>query len=224
MTFYIRELSPRGELQNIFLSDARDPARHITYTARKALLIRGETAPTLIMLDGMAQVLDRTTRLLSVTRFEDFAFDLTGLVDISAGGRVSARELGTGDLLRATVATQALTGETRSALVSKAHERFSNSFNSLVAPMIGFATLLLGGFSRFGIWRQILGAIAALIAMQMLTQVGQGIVRSDADAWLAAYIGPAAGAVLVLVLLNLAARPALLRKRNAKVSVAGAET
>ncbi len=224
VTFYIRAISARGELQNIFLSDARDPTRNVTYTAREALLIRGETAPTLIMLDGMAQVLDSETRLLSTTRFEDFAFDLTGLVDVSAAGRVGARELSTGALLRATVARQAQTGETRSALISEAHERFGNALNSLIAPMIGFATLLLGGFSRFGIWRQIIGAIAALIVVQMLTRVGQGIVRSDADFWLAAYIGPAAGAVLALILLNLAARPALLRRRRPEVVPARAET
>ena len=224
VTFYIREISSRGELQNIFLSDARDPARDVTYTARKALLIRGETAPTLIMLDGMAQLLDRKTRLLSVTRFEDFAFDLNGLVDISASGRIDAQVLGTGALLRATAASQALTGETRSALVAEAHERFGNSLNSLIAPLIGFATLLLGGFSRFGIWRQIIGAIAALIVVQMLTGVGQEIVQSDADAWLAAYIGPLAGAVWVIILLNLAARPALLRKQTPDPGAAGAET
>ena len=223
VTFYIREISPRGELQNIFLSDARDPARNITYTAREALLVRGETAPTLIMLDGMAQVLDRETRLLSVTRFDDFAFDLTGLVDITAAGGVRPQELGTDALLRATPEVQALTGASRSALISEAHERFASALNSVIAPMIGFSTLLLGGFSRFGIWRQIIGAISALIVIQMLTSVGQGVVRSDADLWIAAYGGPAAGGVLVFLLLNLAARPALLRKRRPPSVVAGAQ-
>ena len=222
VTFYIREISSRGELQNIFLSDARDPARNVTYTAREALLVRGETAPTLIMLDGMAQVLDRETKLLSVTRFQDFAFDLTGLVDISAAGRIRPQELGTGALLRATPEIQALTGASRSALVSEAHERFASALNSVIAPMIGFAALLLGGFSRFGIWRQIIGAISALIVIQLLTRVGQGVVRSDADLWIAAYVGPAAGVLLILVLLNLAARPALLRRRPSERVVAGA--
>ncbi len=78
VTFYIREISARGELKNVFLSDARDPTRTLTYTTREALLIRGDTAPTLIMLEGLTQVLDRETRLLSVTQFEDFAFDLSG--------------------------------------------------------------------------------------------------------------------------------------------------
>ncbi|MBT8460230.1 MAG: LPS export ABC transporter permease LptF, partial [Boseongicola sp.] len=213
VTFYIREISPQGGLLNVFLSDARNPNAQVTYTAREALLIRGENAPTLIMFDGMAQSLDSESRLLSVTRFEDFAFDLSGLVDLAGVGSIRPQELGTGVLLRASETTQALTGASRNTLVSEAHERFGNALNGLVAPLVGFAALLLGGFSRFGIWRQIVGAIGALIMIQMITRVGQDIVQSNADLWIAAYLGPSCGILLAAVLLELAARPALFRRR-----------
>ncbi len=216
VTFYIREISPRGELLNVFLSDQRIDDQQVTYTAREALLIRGETAPNLIMFDGMAQIYDRTSSLLSVTRFDDLAFDLSGLVEISGAGRIRPQELSTSALLAANPATQALTGASRNALVSEAHERFGNALNSLVAPLIGFAALLLGGFSRFGIWRQIIGAIAALIFVQMLTRVGQDIVQSNADAWIAAYIGPFFGACLAVLLLMLASRPAMFSRRRSR--------
>jgi lipopolysaccharide export system permease protein len=218
VTFYIREISPRGELLNIFLSDTRDPNRSTTYTASEALLIRGERAPTLLMFDGMAQTLDTRTRLLSVARFDDLVFDLSGLVDVSGAGRIRPAELSTATLLAASPATQALTGVSSEVLISEAHERFGNALNSFVAPLIGFATLLLGGFSRFGVWRQIIGAIGLLIAVQMLTRVGQDIVRSDASLWAAAYAGPLLGFALILVLLTLAAHPGVLgrmvRRRN----------
>ena len=213
VTFYIREITSRGELQNIFLSDARNPDERVTYTAREALLIRGETAPTLIMFDGMAQLLDQSDRRLSLTRFDDFAFDLTGLVELSDVGRILPQELSTPALLRASPATQALTGASQATLVSEAHERFGNALNSLIAPMIGFATLLLGGFSRFGIWRQIVGAIGLLIVVQMLTRLGQDAVQSDATLWPLAYIGSLAGAVLTVALLILASRPALFKRK-----------
>ncbi len=213
VTFYIREITPQGELQNVFLSDERDPSQRVTYTAREALLIRGETAPTLIMLDGMAQVLDTDGRRLSLTRFEDFAFDLSGMVDLSSTG-IRPRELSTPVLLEAAPATQQLTGASRDVLISEAHERFAAALNSFVAPLIGFATLLLGGFSRFGIWRQIVGAIVALIGVQMITRLGQDVVQKNADAWLAAYAGPAAGAVLAVVLLALAARPGVFHRKK----------
>lgn len=213
VTFYIREISPQGELLNIFLSDARDPQQRVTYTAREALLIRGDIAPTLIMFDGMAQLLEAEGRRMSVTRFDDFAFDLTGLVDVSSAGRIRPQELSTLALLEASPALQATTGADRATLIGEAHERFGNALNGLVAPLVGFATLLLGGFSRFGIWRQIVGAIVLLIGVQMLTRIGQDMVRSDPDIWITAYMGPAFGLVLTGALLFLAARPALFRRR-----------
>ena len=214
VTFYIREVTPQGELQNVFLSDARNPERRVTYTAREALLIRGETAPTLIMLEGMAQILDTEDRLLSLTRFDDFAFDLSGLIDLSPSGGINPAELSTPVLLEAAEATQALTGVSRDVLISEAHERFAGALNSLIVPIIGFATLLLGGFSRFGVWRQIIGAIVALIGVQMITRLGQDVVQNNAEAWLAAYAGPAAGGILALVLLTLASHPGLFPLRR----------
>ena len=84
----------------------------------------------------------------------------------------------------------------------------------MVAPLVGFAALLLGGFSRFGIWRQIIGAIGALIVIQMITRMGQDIVQSNADFWLAAYIGPMFGFILAGILLVLASRPALIMRQT----------
>ncbi|NNE87002.1 MAG: LPS export ABC transporter permease LptF [Silicimonas sp.] len=214
VTFYIREISPRGELKNIFLSDARDTDRRITYTAREALLIRGDRAPTLLMLDGMAQAYELGNKRLSVTRFDDFTFDLEGLVDVLTPDRRRPNELPTLALLAASEETQAQTKASRATLVAEGHERFSNALNGLVAPLIGFAALLIGGFSRFGIWRQILGAIGALILVQMITQAGQGAVQSDAARWPMAYVGPLFGLALAFVLLFLAANPAFFKRRR----------
>jgi len=214
VTFYIREITPVGALRDIFLMDSRTKERTITYTAREALLLRGESAPSLVMIDGTAQVFDTTTRRLSVTRFDDFAFDLDGLVDSPGASRSDPANLPTAMLLAASPATQKLTKTSKARLVAEAHERFSDSLNGLVAPFLGFAALLIGGFSRFGIWRQIIGAIFALIVVQMLTQMGQGEVRGSADLWPLAYIGPLFGFACAMLLLLLAARPDLLRRRR----------
>ncbi|MCG6884559.1 MAG: LPS export ABC transporter permease LptF [Silicimonas sp.] len=214
VTFYIREITPLGVLTNIFLSDTRDPARRVTYTAREALLVRGDAAPSLVMIDGMAQVYDNASRRLSVTRFDDFAFNLEGLVAGVQPDHRSPNELTTAALFAATPATQAITGSSRSRLIAEAHERIGNALNGLVAPLIGFAALLVGGFSRFGIWRQIMGAIAALIFVQILTQAGQGAVQSNESAWPLAYLGPLVGVLMVFGLLLLADRPALFRRRR----------
>ncbi|AZQ67698.1 LPS export ABC transporter permease LptF [Silicimonas algicola] len=216
VTFYIREITPLGSLSNIFLSDSRTEGRTVTYTAREALLIRGEDAPSLVMIDGMAQVYDEASRRLSVTRFDDFAFDLEGLVEGISGDRRRPAELSTLALLAATPETQELTRSSRATLIAEAHERFSNALNGLVAPLIGFSALLVGGFSRFGVRRQILGAIFALIIVQMVTQAGQGAVQGDERMWPFAYAGPLLGLFMAWGLLLLAARPTLLRLRRVR--------
>ena len=213
ITFYIRSISPIGELRNVFLSDARFEGRRVTYTAREALLIRGETGPSLIMLDGLAQVYQENGRRLSVTHFEDFAYDLSGLIRLGPPTRIRPSQLPTSALLRADETVQAISGARRSVLISEGHERFANALNGMIAPLVGFAMLLLGGFSRFGIWRQIVAAIVALIVVQMLTRVGQDIVQGDADLWPMAYLGPVSGAAIAIALLSLAVRPALLAWR-----------
>ena len=211
VTFYVREISARGELKNIFLSDTRAGDRRMTYTAREALLIRGETAPTLLMLDGMAQSFDTEDRRLSITRFDDFVFNLDGLVDAPISNRRRPAELPTSVLFEASAETQEATRSSRSVLIAEAHERIGNALNGLVAPLIGFAALLIGGFSRFGVWRQIIGAILALIVVQMLTRAGQGIVQGAAALWPLAYAGPAFGLLLACGMIVLSTRPAMFK-------------
>ena len=214
VTFYIADITPRGELKGVFFSDARKEGERTTYTSREALLIRGEVAPTLIMLDGMIQSFREDGRNLSVTRFDDLALDLGGLVEGVTARRANPGELSTGTLFAASTETQDLTRLTRDRLIAEAHERFAGALNSLVAPLIGFAALLVGGFSRFGIWRQILGAVGALIFVQMLSRAGQEAVQGNADLWPLAYLGVVAGLMLSALLLMLADRPGLLRRRR----------
>ncbi len=73
---------------------------------------------------------------------------------------------------------------------------------------------MVGGYSRFGVWRQIIGAIGALILVQMVTQAGQGAVRNDANLWPLAYSGPLFGLLIGLLLLLISDRPALFRRRR----------
>ena len=212
ITFYIREISSIGALQDVFLSDARNPDRPVAYSAREALLIRGEQAPSLVMIDGMAQSYGVGSKRLSVTRFDDFTFDLSDLVESGALTQRSPRELPTPALLDAGDDVQALTGATHSPLVAEAHERFSDALNGLVAPLLAFSALMVGGFSRFGVWRQSIGTVIGLILIQLITQMGQGTVRTDAANWPLAYTGPLVGLLAAFGLLYIAARPGILAR------------
>ncbi|MFC3118163.1 LptF/LptG family permease [Jhaorihella thermophila] len=72
VTFYVRKIDPDGTLNDVFLSDRRDPAREVVYTGSRAYLVRDDGRANLIIVDGMAQRLDTRHRTLSTTVFSDF--------------------------------------------------------------------------------------------------------------------------------------------------------
>jgi lipopolysaccharide export system permease protein len=215
LTFYIREISETGELLDVFLADDRSAANRTTYTARRAFLVRTATGPKLVMFDGMSQTLRRDSGRLAVTHFADFTYDLSGLLD--AGGRagLTIEELPTRQLFAAPASLLAVTGQTAEAFRSEAHGRIAQPFLALAAPLIGFAALLLGGFSRFGLWRQIGAAIVLLILLQSVNNAAVSASLRAPQLWAMSYLAPSVGCALAAVLLWTGQRPRRLRAAGA---------
>ncbi|MDJ0825958.1 MAG: LPS export ABC transporter permease LptF [Rhodobacter sp.] len=212
VTFYIREIPPTGELREIFLSDARDPGRRVTYTARQALLLRQDEGPKLVMFDGMAQVLDADGRL-STTSFDDFAYDIGGLIEVLGPTDRSVKELTTAELIWPTAAGVRETGQTRAVLMYEGHGRISQALLSVVAALVGFAAMMVGHFSRFGHWRQIIGSLVALIVLKSVDNAMADAARSSAALWPLAYGATVLGGLMTLALLWVSDRPGLFQRR-----------
>lgn len=207
VTFYIREITETGELRDIFLSDARSGASRTSYTARRALLARAETGPKLVLFDGMAQTLTLKDGRLAITRFADFTYDLGAVLSPAGLGLRDEASLSTAALLRADAAAQALTGKSRAVLLYEAHNRLAQPFLGTVAALIGFAALLVGAFSRFGLWKQLLGGVVALVAVQMVGNTAETLGVRDARLWPLVWAAPVAGALIAAGLLWLSQRP-----------------
>lgn len=206
ITFYIREISPEGELRNVFIDDSRDASRQITYTARSALIVRDEGTPKLLLFNGLAQTLNTETRQLATTRFEDFVYDIGALVPLPTADRRRMEELSTRELLNPTEALVEETGMPATAMLLEGHERFTQTLLSAIAPILGFAVLMVGGFSRFGMWRQIFGAIVALVLVETLDNAVIGAVRRDPELLPMIYLAPIAGLVASWAILRFAGR------------------
>ncbi|MBT9245290.1 LPS export ABC transporter permease LptF [Gemmobacter fulvus] len=206
ITLYIRDLTETGELLDVFIADDRDPKSRATYTASRALLVRGDSGPKLIMFDGMVQSLVEAERL-AVTRFADFTYDLGGLIDASALPRRTMDELSTRELLAAEPAVLQETGQDRATFRSEAHARFAMPFLGTAAALIGFSALLLGAFSRFGLWRQIGIAVLLIILVQLINTSATGASLRDERAWPLVYAAPVFGLVLSALMLWQSQRP-----------------
>lgn len=211
VTLYISAITDTGELRDIFLSDERADGRSTISTARRALLVRGETGPKLLMFDGTNQTLDKATGRLSVTRFSDVTYDLSALTPTDFGLRQSIDELSTPELLLAPPALASSLGLTPEQLRQEGHSRIAQPLLAVATALIGFASLLLGGFSRFGLWRQIGVAIGLLILVQLITTQGTALALSGPQAWVFVYIGPLIGLGIGLLLLWLSQRPRRIR-------------
>jgi lipopolysaccharide export system permease protein len=211
LTFYIREIADTGELLDIFLSDDRAAQSRTTYSAKRAYLVRTDTGPKLVMLEGMSQTLGRDDGRLAVTHFADFTYDLTGLLDPGTRGALTVEELPTRVLLSAPANLLAITGASEQAFRSEAHSRIAQPFLALAASLIGFSALLLGGFSRFGLWRQIGVAIVLLILVQMVNNAMIGASLRAPALWPLSDLAPALGCGLAAALLWAGQRPRRVR-------------
>ena len=78
---------------------------------------------------------------------------------------------------------------------------------ALVAPLLGFSALMLGGYSRFGLLPQMALAVVLLIAMQTVATAASGVALGNAAAWPLVYLAPILGGLIATGLLWQAQRP-----------------
>ena len=214
ITFYIRDIDETGELRDVFLSDRSREDRSITYTAQSAFLLRSDDGPRLIMLRGMAQTLDHGTQRLATTNFFDFSYDISGLIVSDGDLSRSIRHIPTLELLTQLQAISRETGESPGRILEHAHSRFQKPILAVVAALIGFSTLLLGGFSRFGVGRQIVLAIFLLVIIKLVEGMVTSPVRASPVLWPLVYLPSLIGLGLASAFLAYAARPFRPRKRT----------
>jgi len=212
ITFYIREISPQGELLDVFMSDSRNPDSQVIYTAKNAFLVREETGPKLVMFDGMAQTLDTKENRLFTTRFSDFSYDIGALINVGNQGRRSVGELSTRELLWPTEELAKEVKTSRAYLLYSGHERFAQPLLAVVTALIGFATLLIGNYSRFGVMRQILAAIVILVLIKALDSTMVQLAQRDVKLWGLVYVPVLVGLSISALLLWLSERPGRLKR------------
>ncbi|WP_292286572.1 LPS export ABC transporter permease LptF [Marivita sp.] len=207
VTFFISDITPEGELRDVFLSDRRQDDREVTYTAESAYVVQGETGPRLVMVSGLAQTLRQDTRTMSTTVFQDFTHDISTLIVQNPGGTLRPRHLSTLDMLTRPEEMAKEVGASVSRILEEVHGRFQQALLGMVAALIGFATLLTGSFSRFGVGKQIVVAIFLLVVIKLVESAVTDPARNNAALWPLVYLPSVVGLAIAGAVLHLAARP-----------------
>ena len=217
VTFFIREITPEGELRDVYLSDRRQDDREVTYTAEQAYVVQSEDGPRLVMISGLAQTLRTEDRSLSTTLFENFTYDISNLIVANQNANFRPRHLATWDLITRPDEMAELTRTNRARINEELHGRFQQALLGFVAAVIGFATLLTGSFSRFGVGRQIVVAIFLLVVVKLVESAVTDPTRSNAALWPLVYLPSVVGIGIAAIVLHIAARP-FRPRRVAEVS------
>ena len=215
ITLYIRDISDDGRLSDIFVSDQRNPEVSNIYTAKTAYLMRDTLGTKLAMVNGLVQVLSTENQLLSTTSFDDLSYDISALIKTRTDKTRNIKQIPTGELLRWPDQIAEQTNVSLGRVLQEVHGRFQQPLLCLVAALIGFATLLTAGFSRFGIGRQIVFAIALLVLIKLTESVMIDPVRANPNLWPLIYAPTLVGFLLTLGCLSYVAHPPFRRVAKA---------
>ena len=217
VTFYISEVTPEGVLNNIFIYDQSANDKTIIYSADQAYLLRDEKGPKLIMVDGLAQILTNVDFSLFTTNFGDFTYDISEFLSYHANKLRALERTSTLDLWYNSERLASLLAQQNYEVTSKEngmgwvqaerHGRIAAITMCIVSALVGFATLLLGGFSRFGVWPQTVGAFALLVILEAMKNALVNTVRLDPNMWPTLYAPTILSGLLVALMLASRAYP-----------------
>jgi lipopolysaccharide export system permease protein len=217
ITFYIREISQSGEMLEIFISEDSDPDRRVTHTASRAYLVRNDTGPQLVMVNGLTQTLNTQSGRLATTGFDDFVYDVGALVSDDGERTRSLSALMSWELWFPSPELLSTSGQSTQQLRLFVHDRFAQASLGFVAGLIGFSALVAGGFSRFGLWRNILFAVLLIIALKALETVGAGVAAKTPSLWPLMYLAGIGGFICSMALLYVSQRPYFFKRKPASI-------
>ncbi|MGB0799474.1 MAG: LptF/LptG family permease, partial [Planktomarina sp.] len=207
ITFYLREISSEGQLESVFLNDSSTHGRSITYSASRAFLVRSDVGPRLVLIDGSIQDLDTISDRLTVTRFNDFMVNIGQLVGPPTQSSQNISNLTSVELAQ-LLRPPAGDPEFDIARISlELNDRFAAALIAIVAALIGFGTLISGGFSRFGIWRHVLISIILLIVVKLIEGYCIDVIKNTPSALPLIYLPTLIGLGLAFAMMLKSDRP-----------------
>ncbi|EDM70299.1 hypothetical protein RAZWK3B_06402 [Roseobacter sp. AzwK-3b] len=219
VTLFIGKVTQDAELRRIFLSDRRDLRETIIITAEKAYTEHSPTTVQLLMVDGTTQILRENDNKLFVGRFEEYALDISELVETTYSTQKTVTQAKTVELIKQPSEVIASTKATLGEVAFELHNRFAQPILCAIAAVLGATTLLTGSYSRFGVWRQIGIAFFLLVGLKLVESAVSAHVLNDSGLWFLMYVPSISGAVLICTIIYFIDNPLLilyLKKRLIK--------
>ncbi|MGV6840096.1 MAG: LptF/LptG family permease [Planktomarina sp.] len=191
ITIFINEISDKGELIGVFIHEKDEDKSERTYNAQKAYLVKTETGPQLVLINGQIKAYQGQSSEVRVTQFNDFVVNIASYL-----GAPTAPVRG----IHITDSLTLWAGDDRGFAVQ--YEWAKRNYNTLLplaAVMIAASTMLAGSFSRFGSRPHIIQAVALLIILKMLENVVIDEIRSTSSSVILFYVPVLFGIIIYLI-------------------------
>jgi len=206
VTLFIKDTSTAGEMAGLFLSDRRDAANPVVYTAQKALLLQDGDGIRIVMFDGNIQHLPEETNQLSTIHFEQFSYDLGALLSGPVAHTRTPFERFVPELLWPSQDMLESDIWDRGDYLAEANHKLVMPLSALVLPLVALGAILAGGFRRGGFMGRVMGAVGIGLFVQAGIGIGKSAIQSNADLYLVIYAPVLIGFIVSFLLLMKAGR------------------
>jgi lipopolysaccharide export system permease protein len=180
LTVYAQHVDGGGDLQNLFIHQAKSDGSSTTYTAQTGRVSKSQGRPVLVMKNGSIQEFS-SRGVLNYLTFDEYIFDLSALTssDELVHYKPSDRyphELFFPDL------QQDWERRNRLDLLAEGHARIATPLYNLAFMAMALSAIIGGGFSRLGYGRRIALSGAAAVVVRVLGFQAQA--AAEDEAWL----------------------------------------
>ncbi len=215
ITFYIGGISNSGIIEDVFVLDERNKNQEIIITSKSGYLIKNNNNPILVLKEGIVQNYNLKSQNLSTIHFEDLSYDLTSW---SIKEQLSKAKLlftySSFELLNDTELASILSESSPVKVLEELHSRTLTPFLAFIAALIGFSTLMIGGYSRFGSSKQIAMGVVFLIIIKITESYANELMLKSKGNWVYLYLPILIGFSIFSFLMLLASKQKLLRNKK----------
>ena len=214
VTFYIKEIKSDGTLVNVFLHDKRNKNEFITYTATRAFLAKDENKTVLYMENGLIQTIGTLSKELSTTEFKSISIDLSDAINQRENNTTHLSQVSTWLLIKNKQEVAMETRASKELIGLELHNRLHRPIFCFVAAILGFSTLLMGNYSKFGFGRQITLALSIIVLIKITESYTTKLSLQNSLLWPLIYFPSLIGVISSILFLNFSASKYRLKYRD----------
>ena len=213
VTFYIKGIESDGTLLNVFLHDRRNKDEFLTYTATRAFLAKDDNQTFLYMENGLIQTVGNLSNILSTIEFKSIAIDLSDALTKRQSNTAYLSHVSTWLLFNNKKEVAKVTKASKGSILLELHNRFHRPMFCFVAAMLGFSTLLMGNYNRFGFGKQIALAISIMVIIKITESYSTKLSLQNFQLWPIIYFPSLIGIISSMLFLKISASKYRLKNR-----------